>query len=61
MGKEIRKLLLINRISENLIKIEKIDKKEAIEKTKDMMNKGKINIDNGQVYDETTGETIIDL
>ena len=61
MGKEIRKLLLINRISENLIKIEKIDKKEAIEKTKDMISKGKINIDNGQVYNETTRETIIDL
>ena len=61
MGKEIRKLLLINKIAEDLIKREKIDKKEAIEKTKDMMNKGKINIDNGQVYDETTGETIIDL
>ena len=61
MGKEIRKLLLINGIAEDLIKREKIDKKEAIEKTKDMMNKGKINIDNGQVYDETTGETIIDL
>ena len=61
MGKEIRKLLLINGIAEDLIKREKIDKKEAIEKTKDMISKGKINIDNGQVYNETTRETIIDL
>ena len=40
---------------------EQLNKKKAIEKAKDMISKGKINIDNGQVYNEATGDIIIDF
>ncbi len=61
MGEEIRKLLFINKIAEELMIKEKLIKREAIEKAKEMVNKGKINIENGQVYNEATGEVIIDF
>ena len=61
MGKEIRKLLLINKISEELMIKEKLNKIYALAKAKEMIRSGKINIENGQVYNETTGEVIIDF
>ncbi|MDU2672624.1 MAG: hypothetical protein E7C49_11495 [Clostridium sp.] len=61
MGKEIRKLLLINKISEELMIKEKLNKIDALAKAKEMIRAGKINIENGQVYNETTGEVIIDF
>ncbi len=61
MGKEIRRLLLINKISEELMIKEKLNKIDAVEKAKEMIRTGKINIENGQVYDEATGDVFIDL
>ena len=61
MGKEIRKLLLINKISEELMIKEKLNKIDALAKAKEMIRAGKINIENGQIYNETTGEVIIDF
>ena len=61
MGKEIRRLLLINKISEELMIKEKLNKIDALAKAKEMIRAGKINIENGQVYNETTGEVIIDF
>ena len=40
---------------------EQLNKEKAIEKVKDMISKGKINIKNGQVYNEATGEGLIDF
>lgn len=61
MGKEIRKLLLINKISKELMIKENLNKADAVSKAKEMIKAGKINIENGQVYNETTGEVIIDF
>lgn len=61
MGKEIRRLLLINKISEELMNKENLNKRDAVEKAKEMINKGEINIDNGEVYNEANGDVIIDF
>lgn len=61
MGKEIRRLLLINKISEELMNKENLNKRDAVEKAKEIINKGEINIDNGQVYNEATGDVFIDF
>ena len=61
MGKEIRKLLLINKISEELMIKENLNKADAVAKVKEMIAKGKINIENGQVYNEATGEVLFDF
>lgn len=61
MGKEIRRLLLINKISEELMSREKLNKIDAVAKAKEMIREGKINIEKGQVYNEATGEALIDF
>ncbi len=61
MGKEIRKLLLINKVSEELMIKEKLNKIDAVEKAKEMIKAGRINIENGQVYNDATGEVIVDF
>lgn len=61
MGKEIRRLLLINKISEELMNKENLNKRDAVEKAKEMINKVEINIDNGEVYNEANGDVIIDF
>ena len=61
MGKEIRKLLLINKISKELMIKEKLNKADAVSKAKEMIKAGKINIENGQVYNEATGEVLFDF
>lgn len=61
MGKEIRKLLLINKISEELMIKEKLNKIDALAKAKEMIRAGKINIENGQVYNDATGDVFIDF
>lgn len=61
MGKEIRKLLLINKISKELMIKENLNKADAVSKAKEMIKAGKINIENGQVYNEATGEVLFDF
>ena len=61
MGKQIRRLLLINKISEELMIKENLNKADAVAKVKEMIAKGKINIENGQVYNEATGEVLFDF
>ena len=61
MGKEIRKLLLINKISKELMIKEKLNKADAVSKAKEMIKAGKINIEDGQVYNEATGEVLFDF
>ncbi len=61
MGWKIKKLLFINNIAEELIIKENLLKREAIEKAKDMISKGTINIDNGQVYNKLIEEVFIDF
>ena len=61
MGKEIRKLLLINKISKELMIKENLNKADSVSKAKEMIKAGKINIENGQVYNEATGEVIVDF
>ena len=61
MGEEIRKLLFINKVAKELMITEQLNKEKAIEKVKDMISKGEINIKNGQVYNEATGEGLIDF
>ena len=61
MGKEIRKLLLINKISEELMSRENLNKRDAVSKAKEMIKAGKINIENGQVYNDATGDVFIDF
>lgn len=61
MGKEIRKLLLIKKVSEELMIKEKLNKIDAVEKAKEMIKAGRINIENGQVYNDATGEVIVDF
>lgn len=61
MGKEIRRLLLINKISEELMSRENLNKIDAVSKAKEMIKAGKINIENGQVYNDATGDVFIDL
>ena len=61
MGKEIRKLLLINNISKELMIKENLNKADAVSKAKEMIKAGKINIENGQVYNEATGEVLFDF
>lgn len=61
MGKEIRRLLLINKISEELMSRENLNKRDAVSKAKEMIKVGKINIENGQVYNDATGDVFIDL
>ena len=61
MGKEIRKLLLIKKVSEELMIKEKLNKIDAVEKAKEMIKAGRINIENGQVYNEATGEVLFDF
>ena len=61
MGKEIRRLLLINKISEELMSRENLNKRDAVSKAKEMIKVGKINIENGKVYNDATGDVFIDL
>lgn len=61
MGKEIRRLLIINKISEELMMKENLNKRDAVAKVKEMIKSGKINIENGQVYNEATGEVLFDF
>lgn len=61
MGKQIRRLLLINKISKELMIKENLNKADAVAKVKEMIAKGKINIENGQVYNEATGEVLFDF
>ncbi len=61
MGKEIRKLLLINKISKELMIKENLNKADAVSKAKEMIKAGKINIENGQVYNEATGDVLFDF
>ena len=61
MGKEIRKLLLINKISKELMIKENLNKADAVSKAKEMIKAGKINIENGQVYNDATGDVFIDF
>lgn len=61
MGKEIRKLLLINKISKELMIKENLNKADSVSKAKEMIKAGKINIENGQVYNEATGEVLFDF
>lgn len=61
MGKEIRRLLLINKISEELMSRENLNKIDAVAKAKEMIREGKINIEKGQVYNEATGEVLFDF
>ena len=61
MGKEIRKLLLIKKVSEELMIKENLNKADAVSKAKEMIKAGKINIENGQVYNEATGEVLFDF
>lgn len=61
MGKEIRKLLLINKISKELMIKENLNKADSVSKAKEMIKAGKINIENGQVYNEATGDVLFDF
>ncbi len=61
MGKQIRRLLLINKISKELMIKENLNKADAVAKVKEMIAKGKINIENGQLYNEATGEVLFDF
>ena len=40
---------------------ENLNKADAVAKVKEMIAKGKINIENGQVYNEATGEVLFDF
>ena len=42
MGKEIRKLLLINKVSEELMIKEKLNKIDAVEKAKEQIKNGEL-------------------
>lgn len=40
---------------------ENLNKADAVSKAKEMIKAGKINIENGQVYNEATGEVLFDF
>lgn len=40
---------------------ENLNKRDAVSKAKEMIKVGKINIENGQVYNDATGDVFIDL
>ena len=40
---------------------ENLNKADAVSKAKEMIKSGKINIENGQVYTEATGEVLFDF
>ncbi len=61
MGKEIRRLLLVDKISEELMIKENLNKRDTVTKAKEIIRAGKINIENGQVYNEATGEVLLDF